>query len=359
LHRRASRILADRHSLDFGGAISLPTPLEASSIEYPFMSKVKKPLLILMKLALVCAIFVWLHQKGHIDIAVFQTLTWGPHLLYLAISILSIFTCMILQTFRAKWLLDAQNYRVPIKAFFKISWISYFFCAFLPGGVTSDVVKFSYLHGTLKRSRSVIALVLLIDRISGLVSLAVLTFVSSMLILNFAHQDNPELWKLLVFSSSILIGTFLLMGIAMHPHTQDFPLLKPLHRFEVFHSLAEAFKKFRNKRLVLWKALWISTMCQGLTLFSIYTLQFVLYPEPVFSLLSAFALFPFALFAAVIPVAPQGFGVSQMALVTVASFLHISGASTAVTLYTTFQILVIFCFLTGAIPYIGYKQGKV
>lgn len=311
----------------------------------------------LLKIVAVVAIFAWLIHKGHLDLNAFR-ISSSANLIFLVLAAMCVFLNMILQTVRSKMLFNAQHYHLNWGPFLKISWISYFFCTFLPGGVTSDIVKYSYLQRTLKQSRTVTALTLITDRACGLIALVLLAFCASCVAVWLSPHNGPYLRNMLLFSGLALLCIGLTVTISMHPNTKNFSLLRPLHRLNAFHTLTEALQKFRNKVDALLIALILSMVAHSLTLLGMYFLQHMFYDTAPLSFLLVFIVFPVAMLVSVIPIAPQGFGVSQVALVTMATLFNIPNTSMAVTVYTAMQGVALICFLTGAIPYIGYKQKQ-
>lgn len=318
-------------------------------------SKLKATLMTLLKLGLVIAIFAWLIHQGHLDLSSFR-IGWNYKLIYLLITAVTVFTCMGLQIFRSKMLFDIQGYHVPVDKFVKISWISYFFCTFLPGGITADVIKYGYFQRYIRKSRTVTALTLLVDRVSGMAALVFIAFLASFAVMFLFSSQGTNTWELFLFSGLILLSICFVSFISFHPKSRHFFWVRPLHRFVAFHTLMDALQTFRNKLGYLSLSFVLSMGIHGLMLMGIYWLQHLFYDVAPFTFLQVLLIFPVAMLASVIPIAPQGLGVSQVAIISLAALMKTPNPSEAVTLYTAVQIVVMVCFATGAIPYISYKQ---
>jgi uncharacterized membrane protein YbhN (UPF0104 family) len=312
--------------------------------------------MVVFKLVFVCLIFAWLGSRGYLDLNLFSAAQASQRLHYLVLAVGGIWAIMVLQTLRARVLFVAQEYLIPLRTFYGITWIGYFFSAFLPGGVTSDLIKFGYFQGMTNKSKTVTALLVLLDRVCGLLGLLVLVFLVALAMVTLFGSTHPGVKQYFGIASALMgfsvVGGYLLML----PQQKQLTILGPLGKYSVFTQLTEAFQRFRNKKHVLFLAVFLSLGIHFLFLVNLYLIQKFMYEHTLFSMVDMTLLFPFAMLVSVIPLSPQGVGLSQLAIISVASFLGFQNTASAVTIYTFIQVLTMVCFLSGFVPYLLHKR---
>jgi uncharacterized membrane protein YbhN (UPF0104 family) len=318
----------------------------------------KQNSIILIKLTLVGLIFWWLLSRKYLDLSLLNLLESPQRTHYLALAVGSIWLIMVLQALRARSLFLAQEHFIPLKTFLGITWIGYFFSTFLPGGVTSDLVKYTYFQKFTQKSKSVTGLLVLLDRVCGLFGLFILVFLVALGMLALLGPSQGKVFEYFGIAATLMTASVVGGCLLMMPPDKQRLILGRLGTLSVFKQLTEALDTFRSKKRVLISAIILSLATHLLFLFCLYALQAYIYEKHVLSMSDMVMVFPFAMLASATPISPQGVGLTQLVIISVASFFGFQHASSAVTLYTLGQMVTMMCFLSGFIPYLAYRKHR-
>ena len=146
----------------------------------------------------VLAFIVLRHPAGIVD----QLKHARP--LYLALALVAILAGLIVSAFRWRVYLSALDLHLPLGTLFRLYFVGTFFNAFLPTGIGGDGYKALRLgrdRGSVSRAFASVFL----DRFAGIVGLAAIGFVST-LVLVARHQRGPVEVLSLVLSSGIVVA---------------------------------------------------------------------------------------------------------------------------------------------------------
>ena len=259
----------------------------------------------------------------------------------------------LLGAFRWKILLQSgKEKNLSFIKILKISWIGLFFNSFLPGAVTGDLIKLAYVRDVGKNlSKTFFLSSILIDRIIGLLGLLCLMGIFSSLNYNEIVQISPSLKNLVHLNILFFLGALTFLFTLFLPLKWQQKLISHLITIPYIGKkigpLFEQIWVIGKNKLLFFKCLFISLFIQIISV-GIFWKIIEPFTEVPLSLQHAFICIPFGFIAMAIPISPAGLGVGHAIFGTLFSFFGIEkGAS----LFNFYFICMIFCNLTGAIPY--------
>jgi glycosyltransferase 2 family protein len=292
----------------------------------------------LLKFLFTAAILWWLLRAGNLDFNLFKDLKQRPFVVIT--SLLLLFLQLLLNSLR--WQLIINNKlekKINILESLKMNWIGAFFCSFLPGSVTGDLVKLTYLRpfsATLTKKTFLAAV--FIDRLCGLGAIVVLAGL-------FAIGHYHEIFR---FPLQVQFFLQLIMASAIALIFLFAVLQLP------FFAIQQLYRKFKilisPQKLLL--ALLLSCSSQMVVILIFGQLIYIYLPPD----LSYWRLVPFILSAFVttaIPIAPSGIGVGHAAFAALFALFSLNQGANFFSLYLA---LTLSFNLLGAIPFTLTKK---
>lgn len=160
------------------------------------------------RLALGLALIGWMltrMDRGHLaEAAHTAALQWPLLLLAHALIFAALFACLT----RWKLILDAQALPLSWWTVFRLFFVGLFFNTFMPGGTGGDLFKAYYTARETSQRKTEAVATVFIDRIIGLVSLALLVFGVAAIRFRFFWQFPLARWPYVI----VLAGCFLGLG---------------------------------------------------------------------------------------------------------------------------------------------------
>lgn len=233
---------------------------------------------------------------------------------------------LLAATFRWKLLLPES---FTFRRLFSLYMIGSFFSSFLPGVIGGDAVKAYYLNKDAKKLSLTIASIFM-DRYLGYVALILM----GMLGVPFAIGllgDSPYKWVMPVFFVAFVIGSLLFFGLQLG------------RRFTLVSEFYEYFMTFRDKKIVVLKAVLISAVIQVMGFSSVALLASAMGEHIPFSLMCVFL--PIIITLTTLPISISGIGVREGAFVLLFGLIKVTPASA-----TSLSLAWFFSSFVGSLP---------
>lgn len=317
--------------------------------------KVKNLFLQALKVLFSVSLIVWLIQSGKLDFKALRPLLNSA-------AILSCLGCaglaLALAAERWRRFMIAQEIHLSFWITFKLTLIGTFFNFAMPGGVGGDLVKGYYIIRTSPNARIKAAITVLMDRLSGLFVLLLMTIV--MMISRWdLIQTKPALisifWFLLAFLVAFCFGWAAVFSRRIYKTRwlhKIFGLL-PV-RLKVLH-LYEALADYRHHKLSFFSTFCLSLLSQIASIFFFIlagrALGFHDIPLSIY-----FFVIPIGFMIQAIPISPAGVGVGQAALLFLFHAAISQGSEVGPLTMTAYQVSLFIYGIFGALFYLGISQ---
>lgn len=302
----------------------------------------------IVKVLLASTLIYWLVQSGRFDLEALKKIN-APIVWLVGISLFLI--VLLINSKRWQILLSFEKVNISFFQAFRLSLLGIFFNFFMPGGVGGDVVKAGYLMRENAGKKWFIGWSILVDRIFGMSALLLYSGVTGVL---FSSHLNATLKaSFLSLSLAILLGfVTLLLILILSPKDRIEALLKSHPLLEkVLHPLFFFFQK--PKQMIL--PFLLSLISQGAVIAMGGFLIFYLNVEMPYWIL--LLVFPFGFLATILPIAPAGVGVGQMAFYYLFHEVAQKGEFGVLTI-TYFQAVQFLLGLLGGLIFVLYKKRE-
>ena len=311
-------------------------------------SNIKQWLIPVLKLSVALGLIWWLVDSGKFDLQSMAKIN-RPEVWFVGMTLFV--GTLLFNTKRWQMLLRLENIDITYRETFALSIIGIFFNFVIPGGVGGDVVKGGYLMQSYKNKKMFIGWSLFVDRAFGMLALMIFSGLAGLL---FYNQLEGEI-KFSIYSLSILIllgiGSFFAFVIFSPKQKMEDLLFRHPMVEKIFYPLYFFFKK--PKAIALPMAL--SFLSQSCTISIPFILSIFLgvdIPWWAFAILV-----PFGMLAIIVPIAPAGLGVGQMAFYYLFEKVVQEGEF-AVLAITFLQVSQFIIGLLGGVVFVLYKKGE-
>ena len=306
----------------------------------------------LLKFILAAGIITWLLQNGKLNLQSGLILFTKLDILIPVIIIL-VFQIFI-TTLRWKALLEIKSTKVlNTKRTFLIQWIGQFFSSALPGAVTGDIIKLSYISKMDESlSRKFLFLSIFLDRLIGLIGLLIISGLSSILFYNDLIALNSEMSKVIYMNLLLLFGSLVVFGFFCLP-ASVIDHLKKIINIRKMVDLLEGFKSIRINTKLFVKLILLSSLSHILSIVAFNLINKDFYESAV-TLKDLLTIIPIGQIAIAIPISPAGLGVGHLAYQKLFSFIRQGNGA---TLFNNFWIITLFTNILGLIPYLFLSRA--
>lgn len=315
----------------------------------------RRALLVLVKLSVVCALLAWLVSSDKLDFGQIRVLVLSPTIFFANLA-LWCFAYVGLGGFRWFILLRGLALNISFSRVLPLQMIGFFFSTAMPGTVGGDIVKAFYvMREQRQQNKSSVVLAVLLDRVAGLTGLFVLAGLAVAFNPLFFLND-PALRPLALFVIGGLGVIGFGLGLAFFPFR---PGRDPVERLlggglpgGVFLlSIYRALRSYRQRPMTLVAALALSCLLEGLALlYAMYLTGFLTGQQPTLALFST--IFPLGIMAAALPIAPGGLGVGHIAFERLFAVVGLTGGANVFNVMILGQLAL---NLLGLIPYLLYR----
>ena len=312
---------------------------------------VKEVLIALAKFAFAGIILYYLYHKGDIQLSkVRGSLAHWPALLAVAaITLFAYYT----QGFR--WLALLKGRGIELSAWNAFAYLmeGKFFNLIIPGYFSEDFMRGLYAIRTHKESRSKVIGSLLVDRSAGVFTMFL--FGAAGLLLRSSLLSDRRLSGL--FAISLLLMAATIAGILFLRMVERPPqfLMSFAQRLHLHIAIDRMYAEGRFYAMdipLLLVALVYTLFNQGLMIWCFYLIGSTLGMSNV-SVLDFIIFAPAGMLATILPVAPAGLGVGQLAF---QSLFRFAGSEQGANLYSVYLLIVLSISLFGFVFYLQTKN---
>lgn len=269
--------------------------------------------------------------------------------LYILIfALLFLFLDRVVMSYRWDMLLKAKNIIIPIIQLIKIYFLSSFWGNFLPSSIAPDVVKV-YVVSKYTANTSDALSSILVDRIIGLFSLAIVALLSLLAILFlFDMEVNRKfLWVIFIVFTLVTLLAFtdklpFKRIVSCLPFSREGLIWKAISKF--YNSCRD----YRDKPITLLKVLLVSFINHLIIILTVFTISYAIGSKV--SVLYFFIFVPLMSFLITLPISLGGLGIQEGAFVYFFSQVGMSSQE-ALTLAIIFRVLTVIITLPGAAIY--------
>ena len=178
---------------------------------------------------------------------------------------------MIIQSYRLKFLMNAQNIFLNIKDVTCLTFVGQFFNNFMPTTIGGDVIKAHYASNVTKKRLETFASVVM-DRVLGVVTLM---WIAAAVVI-FRYKQIPNKMIIVLIGIIFILTTLGTILIFNKEFLKRFTFLKMLVRKmkleDKMRRLYEAANKYRHHKSLVCNALLLSLGAQLLSFFMTYLL---------------------------------------------------------------------------------------
>ena len=288
-------------------------------------------------------------------------------------ALLAVLLYFIAQTLLAcRWVLLLRVQGVFISQFqaIRLTYMGLFYNNFMPGAVGGDLLKGWYItHHSEKHRRVEAAVTVFVDRIVGLIGMILVASVASLFVGSEMGVETEEGWRLqvrwlvwgilgvMVVVAVVFLSRHVRRGLMISKLLEKLPFKKLLRQID------EAIRLYRHHKRVMFIALLLTVVIQGLSIVAIWLLTQALYFEKV-TFIQCLIIMPIIwVISAAIPV-PGGIGIIENCVKYLFCLVINPAAPNeaigqAVALALLIRLLICVCSLPGAlVPILGGHLPK-
>lgn len=285
--------------------------------------------------------------------------------LLFALGALCYFLTVLIAGARWWWLLRVNGTDVSLGETLRFTWIGVFFNSVVPGSTGGDLIKAIYIMKRCPGHRVPVLVSVIVDRVLGLASLAILGAVVVLFALDRFGHIAAEIWG--------VIGAVGLLGVvALSKRLRQLVRLKwllerlPQRISHVLKLVDQAIFFYRDHKKVIAASLLVGIVNHVVSVLSVVFIGHALgIGMPTFEY---FVLIPVINIVSVVPLAPNGWGVGEMMyryLFSTYGAVHLSGANAAeamgtrgVALSVLYRLHLTFWSLLGGV-FVLFEKDRV
>ena len=310
---------------------------------------------LIIKSSVIILIFIYIWDK--LDFNQLKKFFDSP-----GIFLLLIFSWIInilLTIFRLFLILVSIGRKISFIGLVKSCTSSMFVGNLLPGVVGADAVKFLYIKKLDPEiGKTKLALILLMDRLLGLIGVLFWCSIGGLLLLIFYQNNISPSLHFLLYLPGILLALCLLTLFSLYAYFRKFPYTKFNGKFDaIFMELSAIITSCNLRQFAL---------VMGANLLAILLLLLALVYMGVFITSSPsfedgmiqFFLIPLVLFSSMIPLAPLGIGLAQLSMAGAYELFRLP-ASTGIGVSTASQMaLLLVTLIVGGSIFMVNSSSK-
>ena len=274
------------------------------------------------------------------------------------IGILFIVVQFFISTYRLRTLLQTKTKeRISFKSLLAPNWIGLFFSSILPGAVTGDLLKLSYIKKIdPKFTNKFLITAAFLDRLLGLLGLLFCSGVFSLIYYNDLIHISLKLKTIIWLNLFLFLGgIFFLFLLASRENIQN-AILKPILIIpflgKKIHTLLSDILALREDRVVILKCFSMSVLIQFISISTFWMATKSFYSVNL-PLGHAFSFIPIGMITVAIPISPSGLGVGHAMFANLFSLFNIQNGASLFNIHFVMNLMV---NLMGFIPFIFIKE---
>lgn len=263
-------------------------------------------------------------------------------------------------------MLKVQEIHIPVSTALALTYIGFFFNAFMLGSTGGDVIRAYYVLRFAPGRKAKAVLSVLMDRVLGLLVLLALVVFSLPLQIPYLRQ-SPETatlaWTLTGLLAVAVVGIVVLTFFPFHMLPASMALLwSRLPGSQVAESLLEGFRQYSRSRTLSGYAIAISVLNHFFNFAVAYTIAVSLNMPATF--LQTSMVYALVMLIIALPISISGHGVRELAFVQVFALfgiVHIDpstgqGGEAALAFSIIFLGIQLFWNVLGGLVYLGYAH---
>lgn len=313
----------------------------------------------ILKFAFAIALLYWLASSGKLDFSlVSKSIHAGPQWL---ITMVLVLVQILLCAFRYKLLLETKT-KKPLKFFdiLRLNYIGLFFSSVLPGAVTGDIIKLTYIRKLCPDfSKTFLITITLLDRIMGLTGLLFLAGVFSLAYYNEVTALSPRLAHVITINLFLFAGAAFFLTVLVSPRRLQLNILHFLGRIPlVGRKIEGVFAQLfalRENRIDVLKSFLLSVAVQFIAILAFWIIASP-FLEKDLPFQYAFTFIPIGQITMAIPISPGGLGVGH---VLFANLFSMVGINNGASLFNLFYLCSLLNNSVGVIPYLMINKNKL
>ncbi len=307
----------------------------------------------LLKLAFAIVIMAWLFSQGKLDFNKLWDTLMDPKIACTVIFMLCL--QILIGTYRWKKLLELKSEKpISFLTLIKVQWIGQFFSSALPGAVTGDLIKLTYIK---KIDQSItnryLLFSVLFDRVIGLSALLFIAGMGSLIYYNELITLTPKMHQVIKVNMIFLFLSLGFISIFFIPKKLSTKIIV-LIKIKKVQDLLHQVWAIADKRVDVIKAFVVSLFAHALSITAFYLINLRFF-EGVIEIKDLATIIPLGQVAVAIPISPTGLGVGHVAYENLFRYL---GQNNGATLFNNFWFYAMFVNILGVIPYLMLTNKK-
>ena len=275
---------------------------------------------------------------------------------YLVLTFALIIFLLVTSLGGLRWFLLMRAVDVPIslRQCFKIHMIGIFFMFYVPGGGTgSDIIKAYFVHKRSGEASNLALMSIFIDRVIGIYSLLIVGIVAIFINYKVPIEDPILRWNswfyIIIFAFSSAVIWFFFTRGTNNLFNAGWINKLPFNNF--IYGFLSAIEIYREKLIPLCLSFLLSVLLHLMMIIVFYFSALALNLDIPFSL--HVYLVPLLLLINLIPIAPGGLGVGEVASFTLYNMAGVKGGG---EIFLLFHAYLFINSLLGAPFYFSYKR---
>jgi glycosyltransferase 2 family protein len=266
-------------------------------------------------LRLIFGIFLLIILANFIDLHQMTVILTSAQPQFIAAGFLVIMLNFLLKTYRWASILWIQEPDISFGQVVRFNFISMFLANFLPGSISSDIVRFYQVSKYTSQVRGAISSIL-VDRIIGIVATAIATVIA---LIALQQTDLVQVGSLLSYG----ICGFLLLSVGVPLALQNSNVIAGMRRLlsrftgmKLLRKVIDMYEDlmlYKNKPKLMLKALFIAILNLVIAAFEFYPVALSFSSEISIGYYLMFV--PLAIFLSMLPISWGGIGILEVSMV--------------------------------------------
>jgi uncharacterized protein (TIRG00374 family) len=302
------------------------------------------------KVVIAASLIAWLIHRGALNLgAITGALAHWPLLLVVAVLF-----CGQTLTLAYRWqlLLRAQNVGLLFRDIFSLTMIGLLFNVVSPGAVGGDLIKSYYVHRRVTEHRAEAVATIVLDRITGMITLFIVASVAALPTLLFSTDRRLRGLAFAAVAAAVVALGGMAVAIRMssaaaasdHPNAAIRFMLRAFGSLLIYKNRPGAFIRPMLVSIFGWllscAAFYAAALAAGAPAFSVGLIFLV----------------PLGLMTTTLPVSPGGIGVGQVAFAELFRIGSNGEYSFGANAYTVLQAVQILGSLSVFFFYLGWRR---
>ena len=320
----------------------------------------KEHIISFLKFVVAASIIYYMIATGKLNLHDIAQLTQKKLMIFKVIVM--IFAGYALLTIRWYMLLTCQGVAASFSAVTRITCIGLFFNSFMLGSVGGDLIKAYYIAKENAGYRTRAIMSILIDRIVGLESLLILTFIT--LLFNYTFIVTiPPLRALLTAIGICLVVSLVAAAVVFSKTIKNVfaaiglnTIIAFLPKKDILINSYNAVHSYSGKKKKLFQALLISLLTNIIMLYIFYMIGREI-GETVIPFLGYCSIVSAGVITLSIPIAPAGIGIGQAAFYNLFTWYGAQSGALGATIITVFQLIQLMVNVSFVFVYLSNKRA--